>query len=72
MGKGPYEDIPEENMVFNFSSSHNITFRGCYDSGVTIEEWNDMTEGQRREVELDLFWTLDLVDFWMDEGAIDY
>lgn len=69
MGKGPYEDIPEENMIFNYNSSRNITFRGTFDSGYTIGEWDEMTEEQRREAEMELFWSSDIVDFWMSEEA---
>lgn len=69
MGKGPYEDIPEENMVFNYNSSRNISFHGSFDSGYTIEEWNQMTEEQQSEVEMDLFWSSDIVEFWISEDA---
>lgn len=69
MPKGPYEDIPDENMVFNYNSSKNIAFYGTFDTGYTIEEWNAMTEEQHREIELDLFWGEDIVEFWVSENA---
>lgn len=69
MGKGPYGDIPEENMVFNYNSSHNISFKGCHDTEITIDEWNSMDYEAQREMVEEIFWSLDLVDFWVSEDA---
>lgn len=67
MGKGSYGDIPEENMVFNYASSQNITMRGSVDSGYTIEEWDSMTESERNNAELECFWASDVIEFWMSK-----
>lgn len=67
MGKGPYGDIPDENVIFNYASSHNITFHGSDDSGFTIEEWNDMTPEQQNEAILGWMWSSDLIEIWASE-----
>lgn len=68
MGKGPYGDIPDENMIFHYASPQNITMRGSVDSGITIEEWNDMTPEQQDKALVEIFWESDLIEFWITEG----
>lgn len=65
--KGDYEDIPDENMVFGYSSPENITFSGHLDSGYTIEEWNAMTPQEQDKAALMMFWDANLIDFWVSE-----
>jgi len=65
--KGDYEDIPDENMVFGYSSSQNISFHGHFDSGYTVEEWNQMSEEQQSKVAEEIFWDANLIDFWVSE-----
>lgn len=72
MPKGPYEDIPDENVIFNYASSRNISFHGAEDSGITLEEWRQLTlEEQTRELE-DWLWGSEIVEIWAteeDEGS---
>lgn len=67
MPKGPYEDIPDENIIFNYASSHNITFSGSYDSGYTIGEWNEMTPYEQNQALMDFIWEQDLIEVWASE-----
>lgn len=40
----------ERTVVLGYSSMSNISFRGRYDTGILVEEWEEMSEADQAEV----------------------
>lgn len=54
----------EEQVVFGYASSKNVTFRGKVDSGYTWAEWNDLDDRAKSEAMSDA--ANELVELWVE------
>lgn len=45
-----------ENVVFRYASSKNITFRGEIDSGISREDWAEMSQKEQDEAIEQVVW----------------
>lgn len=52
----------EDTIKLRYSASSNITFRGEIDTGISREEWGEMSEEEQAEVIQDV--AAELVDIW--------
>lgn len=52
----------EDEQVFRYASNRNITFRGELSTGMTKQEWRDLSDSERDEFLNEMVW--ELVEIW--------
>lgn len=54
-------------VEIHLASSMNISFRHSLDTGVTREDWDEMSDEEQVEFVVDLIFESGAVEWWVDE-----
>jgi hypothetical protein len=59
----------EDEVVFGYSSNHNISFHGDWETGYTVAEWKELTDEEKDNAFTEA--VFDLVDIYVKNEGVE-